>query len=124
MNRKQSAAALSVLAMAGVVLTTTEASAMYKDPEPWAMHLTQPVPEGWPDEGTGYPAPEPASPEYNYPNYDPKYEVPPPVQVASAAKLSDDNGMEALQAGASALGGAAVAMGAMWFYRRRHVVTG
>lgn len=123
MNRKQSAAALSVLAMAGVVLTTTEASAMYKDPEPWATHLTQPVTDGWPDEGTGYPAPEPTSTEYNYPNYDPKYEVP-TAQAASVTRVSDDNGVEVLQAGASALGGAAVAMGAMWFYRRRHVVTG
>jgi len=124
MNRKQSAVALSVLAMAGVVLTTTEASAMYKDPEPWATHLAQPVPEGWPDEGAGYPAPEPTITEYNYPNFDPKYEVPPPAQVASVASVSDDNGVEVLQAGASALGGAAVAMGAMWFYRRRHVVAG
>ncbi|TCM41832.1 hypothetical protein [Kribbella sp. VKM Ac-2568] len=123
MNRKQSAAALSVLAMAGVVLTTTGASAMYKDPEPWATHLTQPVTDGWPDEGTGYPVPEPTTTEYNYPNYDPKYEVP-PAQVASVTRVSDDNGVEVLQAGASALGGAAVAMGAMWFYRRRHVVTG
>ena len=140
MNRKQSAAALSVLAMAGVVLTTTGASAMYKDPEPWATHLAQPVPEGWPDEGTGYPAqsvpegwpdegagypaqPEPTTTEYNYPNYDPKYEVR-PAQVASVTRASDDNGVEVLEAGASALGGAAVAMGAMWFYRRRHVVTG
>jgi energy-converting hydrogenase Eha subunit F len=122
MNRKQSAAALSVLAMAGIILMTTEASAMYKDPEPWAMHLTQPG-EGWPDEGAGYPVPEPTTTEYNYPNYDPKYEVP-PAQVASVTRVSDDNGVEVLQSGASALGGAAVAMGAMWFYRRRHFVAG
>lgn len=122
MNRKQSAAALSVLAMAGIVLTTTEASARYKDPEPWAMHLAQPG-EGWPDEGAGYPVPEPRTTEYSYPNYDPKYEVP-PAQVASVTRVSDDNGVEFLQSGASALGGAAVAMGAMWFYRRRHVVAG
>jgi hypothetical protein len=93
-------------------------------PESWATNLTQLVPEGWPDEGAGYPAPEPTITEYNYPNFDPKYEVPPPAQVASVARVSDDNGVEVLQAGASALGGAAVAMGAMWFYRRRHAVTG
>ena len=122
MNRKKSAAALAVVAMAGVVLTTTEASAMYKDPEPAAMHQT-PVPQGWPDEGTGYPSPEPTSSEYNYPNYDPAFEVP-PAQATSAARLSDDTGVEVLQASASALGGAAVAVGAMWFYRRRHAVTG
>lgn len=122
MNRKKSAAALAVVAMAGVVLTTTEASAMYKDPEPWAMQLT-PAPDAWPDEGSGYPTSEPGSTEYNYPNYDPAFEVP-PAQVTSAARVSDDNGVEVLQASASALGGAAVAVGAMWFYRRRHAVTG
>jgi energy-converting hydrogenase Eha subunit F len=122
MNRKQSAVALSVLVMGGVVLTTTEASATYKDPEPWSMQQT-PAPEAWPDEGTGYPQSEPGSTEYNYPNYDPTYEVP-PAQVASVTRVSDDNGVEVLQSGASALGGAAVAMGAMWFYRRRHVVAG
>lgn len=42
--------------------------------------------------------------------------------AAALAVLADD-GVEALQAGASALGGAAVAVGAKWFYRR-HAVTG
>jgi hypothetical protein len=34
----------------------------------------------------------------------------------------DDNVAEALQAGASALGGAGIALAALWAYRRRHPV--
>lgn len=32
----------------------------------------------------------------------------------------DDAGVEAVQAGASALGGAGLALGGLWLYRRRH----
>lgn len=47
-----------------------------------------------------------------------------PVQAATGQRTSDDNAAEALQASASALGGAAVAFGGMWLYRRRHVLAG
>lgn len=119
MNRRYSALALSALAMGAVALTTTEASAI------GSGH-----PSGW---WVGYPGteakssynystddlrdttpvrPDPGPP--NYPTYDPRYEVPQGVTVSR-----DDNGVEVLQASASALGGAAVAFGAMWLYRRR-----
>ncbi|TCN40768.1 hypothetical protein EV644_10550 [Kribbella orskensis] len=124
MNRRYSALALSAVAMGAVVLTTTEASAMGKDPEAASTSQSVPAPPEWPDEGTGYPASEGKSPEYNYPNYDPKYEVA-PVQAATVGQSrSDDSGVEALQAGASALGGAAVAFTGMWLYRRRHALAG
>jgi hypothetical protein len=122
MNRRYSALALSAVAMGAVVLTTTEASAMLKDPEAASTSQSVSAPPEWPDEETGYPASEAKSPEYNYPNYDPKYEVA-PVQAATVGQSrSDDNGVWALQSGASALGGAAVAFAGMWLYRRRHVL--
>jgi hypothetical protein len=106
--------------MGAVALTATEASAMLKDPEPGAAATTAEAYE-WPDEGSGYPGSEAKSPEYNYPNYDPKYEVA-PVEAAVVDSSPDDNGVEALQAGASALGGAGLAFGGMWLYRRRHAL--
>jgi hypothetical protein len=143
MNRRYSALAMSALAMGAVALTATEASAMLKDPggEPGAATTRA---YDWPDEGSGYPGSqatsppcnyanhplckvaenettEPGSAEYNYPNYDPQYEVA-PVDAAMASSPSDDNGAEALQAGASALGGVGLAFGGMWLYRRRHVL--
>ena len=123
MNRSYSALALSAVAMGAVVLTTTEASAT-KDPG--GGSTSQAVPNSspdWPDEGAGYPGSEPVNSEYPYPNYDPKYEVT-PVQAVTGASTSDDNAAEALQASASALGGAGVAFGVMWLYRRRHVLAG
>jgi hypothetical protein len=75
-----------------------------------------------PDEGSGYPGSETKSPEYNYPKYDPQYEVP-RVEAPPVNSASDHYRAQALQAGASALGGAGVALGAMWLYRRRHVPT-
>ena len=124
MNRKYSALALSAFAMGAVALTATEASAMTSDSGSGYMSQGVPNPSSdWPDEGTGYPATGSTSPEYNYPNYDPKYEVA-PVKAATVQSRSDDNGAEALQASASALGGAGVAFGGMWLYRRRHVLAG
>ncbi|MFC5263660.1 hypothetical protein ACFPJ1_16220 [Kribbella qitaiheensis] len=123
MNRRYSALALSAVAMGAVVLTTTEASAT-KDPG--GGSTSQAVPNSspdWPDEGAGYPRADAKGSEPNYPNYDPKYEVT-PVQAATGQSASDDNAAEALQASASALGGAAVAFGGMWLYRRRHVLAG
>jgi hypothetical protein len=59
---------------------------------------------------------------YNYPEYklDPVLPAPNPHQVSIEV---DDQGAEALQAGASALGGAAIAFAGMWLHRRRHPVT-
>jgi hypothetical protein len=122
MNRRYSALALSALAMGAVALSATEASAMLKDPARGSGSATAETYE-WPDEGTGYPGSETKSPEYNYPSYDPKYEMA-PVKAATGQSLSDDNGVEALRAGASALGGAGVAFGSMWLYRRRHALAG
>jgi len=124
MNRRYTALALSAFAMGVVVLTATDASAMTKDPGSGSMSQEVPAPPpDWPDEGTGYSGSETKTPEYNYPNYDPKYEVA-PVKAAMVQSSSDDNGVEALQAGASALGGAGIAFGGMWLYRRRHVLAG
>jgi hypothetical protein len=121
MNRTHSALALSALAAGTLVLTATEAPAMVKDPATWHKSTAAQVEAyDWPDEGSGYPGSEAKSPEYNYPNYDPKYKVP-PVTAAAVKSPSNDNGVEGLQAGASALGGAGVALGAMWLYRRRQI---
>lgn len=128
MNRKYySALAVSAVAMGAVVLTATEASATRVDPEPGAS--SQPVPpaaSAWPDEGSGYPGGQNKAPEYNYPNYDPQFEVPPAAAApakASAESSSGGIGVEFLQSGASALGGAAVALSGVWLYRRRQLPT-
>ncbi|TCC42902.1 hypothetical protein E0H75_38495 [Kribbella capetownensis] len=124
MNRQYTVLALSAVAMGTVVLTTPQASAMPKEPASASVSQNGPAaPPDWPDEGSGYPGSDTTGPEYNYPNYDPAYEVP-AVKTVSAQSLSDDNGVEALQAGVSALGGAAVAFGGMWLYRRRHALAG
>jgi hypothetical protein len=122
MNHRYSALAMSAFAMGAVVLTTTEASAMLKDPEPGSAASTAAANE-WPDEGSGYPGSDAKSPEYNYPSYDPKYDVA-PVAAVTAPSPSDHNGFDGAQLGASALGGAGVAFGGMWLYRRRHVLAG
>ena len=97
----------------------------------------------WPDEGTGYPKsvapkkgwryapylPEYATAptktattsEYPYSNYDPKYEVARATTTAAAASSRDDTTTEVLQSGASALGGAAVALSCVWLYRRHQL---
>jgi hypothetical protein len=90
--------AVSALALGAIGLTATEASARVPDDVPRDTTVTRQDPK-------------PPS----YPNYGPEYEVPQGVTVSR-----DDNGVEVLQAGASALGGAAIAFGAMWLYRRRH----
>jgi hypothetical protein len=43
------------------------------------------------------------------------------VETPLPPSLSDGDGTEALQMGASALGGAGLAFGGLWLYRRRHV---
>ncbi|TCO47212.1 hypothetical protein EV646_106452 [Kribbella antiqua] len=125
MNRKWSALALSAVAMGAVAVSATEASAGPKDPA-GSSGVVLVDPPNWPDEGSGYPGSGTATPEYNYPNYDPKYEVArvAPAPSASVASSSDDTAATVLQAGASALGGAGVAFGAMWLFRRHHRLAG
>jgi hypothetical protein len=101
MNRKYAAVATSALAFGAIALTSTEASASIPHgPGPTAVEPYNPGPP-------------------NYPEYDPRYEVP-SAQAATGLSMSDDTLTEALQAGASALGGAGVALGGLWLYRRRH----
>jgi hypothetical protein len=110
---------MSALAMGAVALNATEASAVLKDPEPGAMAtVARTVGFDWPDEGSGYPGYETQRPEYNYPNYDARYEVL-PEQATIVEGTVDNSRTEELQAGASALGGAGAAFGGMWLYRRR-----
>ena len=96
MNRTLTTLAVSALALGAIGLTATEASAR--------------VPDDVPQDTTVTPH-NPGPP--NYPNYDPAYEV------RRASSASDDYGAEVLQSGASAVGGAGIALGAMWLYRRR-----
>jgi hypothetical protein len=115
MVHKYATAAVAAAAIGMFAVTATEASAMVGDPGSGPTSAVS----GWPDEGTGHPGSGDRRPEYNYPNYDPRYEVP-RVQAA-VSSASDGTGVEVVQAGASAVGGAVVAFGAMWVYRRRHV---
>lgn len=110
MNRTYSALALSALAMGAVVLTATDAAAMLKDPDRGTTAAPATA-DAWPDEGSGYPI------------YDPTYKVP-SVQAELAQDPSDDNGFDGVQLGASAVGGAGVALAGVWLYRRRHVLAG
>lgn len=101
MNRTLTTLAVSSFALGAIGLTATDAAARVSDnvPRNTTVMLDDPKPP-------------------NYPNYDPRYEVP-PAQAATISSAPDDNSVEVLQAGASAVGGAAIAFGAMWLYRRR-----
>ncbi|TDO48547.1 hypothetical protein EV643_107176 [Kribbella sp. VKM Ac-2527] len=70
---------------------------------------------GVPEESRQLPAAVVPHDPPNYPEYDSRYEVTPTVTVSA-----DDTTSEAFQAGASALGGAALALAGAWTYRRRH----
>lgn len=142
MNRRYSALALSALAMGAVGFTATEASAMLKDPEPRSSAVET---NDWPDERSGYPGSEATSPPcnyanhplcevpanedpgpgsagYNYPNYDPRYEVArTPAETVSGS--SEETWVNVARFGASTLGGAGAALGGVWLYRRRHLAT-
>jgi hypothetical protein len=102
MNRTYWAIAGSALALGAATLTATEASAR-----------VDPMPEG---EYT-------IAPDCHWAYHPVCEEVPvqvPPVEAALDPGPSDGNGAEAMQAGASALGGASLAFGGMWLYRRLH----
>ena len=84
MNRRNSAIAVSALALGAAAFIATEASAQ-QPPEPRSGDSTAPA------------------------SVTKRVEVP-----------VDDAGVEAVQAGASALGGAGLALGGLWLYRRGH----
>ncbi|MFG1816139.1 hypothetical protein ACGFIF_20415 [Kribbella sp. NPDC049174] len=127
MNRTRTTLAVSALALGAIGLTATEAPAQVSDdvPRNTTVMPQDPQPPNYPNYDPKYEVqaatvmPQDPTPP-NYPKYDPRYEVP-PVQAPTVSRASDDNGVEVLQAGASALGGAAIAFGAMWLYRRRQV---
>jgi hypothetical protein len=102
MNRKYWAIAGSALALGAAALTAAEASARLS-PEP----------------GSGFTA----TPDCHWAYHPVCDEVPVPVAPVEAALdpgPSDDHGAGTMQAGASALGGAGLAFGGVWLYRRLH----
>jgi hypothetical protein len=119
MNRRYSALALSTFAMGAVVLSTPQASAMLKDPDR-GFAAAPTSPSDWPDEGSGYPSSE--ATHCTYPE-DPACNVP-PLKAIAAASTSRYSGLEGAQLGASALGGAGVALGGIWLYHRRYPLAG
>jgi hypothetical protein len=101
MNRTCCTLAVSTLAFGAVVLTASEALA-----------------EPHPDPGL--------ESTYNHPYNYPEYKLDTPVaqtmpNTTSGQVRADNNSVEFLQAGASALGGAGLALGGLWLYRRHHV---
>jgi hypothetical protein len=83
---------------------------------------------GVPEEPVGTSAVVPHDPPVREHNY-PKEEELGTVGSSEPATISvavpvDDNAAEALQAGASALGGAGLVLGSLWLYRRRHPLAG
>ncbi|TCO52001.1 hypothetical protein EV646_101997 [Kribbella antiqua] len=118
MNHTYAALAASALSMGGIVLAAPAASAMLRTPGPGVTPsaVTSQSP-GWPDEGSGYPGSEKRSPEYNYPEY--KLDPPAASNLQPARTSVWDNSIGAVEAGASALGGAGVALGGLWLVRRR-----
>ncbi len=106
MNHARTAIAVSALALSAAALGATQASARL-DPEPASGYTT--------------------TPDCHWSYHPVCDEVPvpvPPAEAALALGPSDDNGAEALQAGASALAGAGIALGAVWICRRRQPMNG
>ncbi|NIK59840.1 hypothetical protein [Kribbella shirazensis] len=101
MNNKRFILTAPVLAVAALAFTAAESNAkvLPVDPAPAAAIL-----------------PEPGPP--TYPNYEPVPAVPAQSDITASTVASDDTASEALQAGASGLGGAAIAFAGMWLYRR------
>ena len=104
MNSRRSAVAVFALVLGAAAVASSDA---------WAR-----------DPVTEEPAPAvvvPADPNPpNYPEYDSPYQVSPVESSGTVAASSDVAGFEVVQAGASALGGAGIACGVMWLYRRRN----
>ena len=103
MNSKHSVVAVLALAVGAGAFASSEA---------WAR---DPVKEEQP----AYVVPRDPGPP-NYPDFDPPDQVSPVESTGTIAASSHDTGPEVVQAGASALGGAGVACGVMWLYRRRN----
>ncbi len=132
MNRKYYAAlAVSAATVGMVVLTSTEASAT-RVPDPPATHTSAPaqtVPNGWPDESSGFPTSTSAKSglghqqEPNYGSYDANTAAMVATTKSAAASSHDGTATEVLRSGASALGGAAVALSCVWLYRRHQLRT-
>jgi hypothetical protein len=126
MNRKYSAIAMSALVMGAAAVSATDAAAMLKDPG----RGYAPAPataDGWPDEGSGYPTADASTADAsttacNFANH-PVCKAT-PVEAAVPLGPSADTGFGSVELGASALGGAAVAFGGMWLYRRRQLQAG
>jgi hypothetical protein len=70
-----------------------------------------------PDEPRSSAVVPPPEPTYNFPDYDSVYR--PTHTQAATDNPSDGNATGALQLGASALGGAGLALSGLWLYRRR-----
>jgi hypothetical protein len=120
MNHTYSALALSALALGTVVLTTTEASAVLRDPAGAFAPYTGSI-DDWPGKGSGYPESKHTSCAYpGHPvcSSDPMPQLEPVAATTPPAK-SDVTWSASAQMGTSALGGAALAFGGMWLYRRR-----
>ena len=100
---KYAAFAASAVAMGAVVLGASAASANVTNREDTAP--SSPTSAPWPDEGVGYPG------------YGMESSVPPAAPKGRSVGAVD----QALQSGASALGGAGLALSGVWLYRRRHV---
>jgi hypothetical protein len=118
MNRSYAAFAASALMVGAVILTAPGASATLRDPGPTPSAVGS-QPPAWPDEGSGYPGVEEKSPEYNYPEY--KLDVPaaPSTHVKPSSASVSGTTTRAVEAGASAIGGAGIALVGMWLVRRR-----
>jgi hypothetical protein len=104
MNSRRSAIAMFALVVGATAVATSDAWA--RDPvlEEPAPAVVVPVDPGPP----------------NYPQYDSPAPVSPVESSGTVAASSDMAGLDVAQAGASALGGAGVACGVMWLYRRRN----
>jgi hypothetical protein len=108
MKRTYASIAAATLAIGTIALTASETSAILTDP-PVGPTIAAPSVSEWPDEGGGYPGSGGTTSEYNYPAYDPRYEVP----LSSATPVAPDDGLEATSVTLGALGG--IALGAAAF---------
>ncbi|WP_432945645.1 hypothetical protein ACQPXM_06105 [Kribbella sp. CA-253562] len=106
MNHKRLIIATPVLAVAALAFTSAQSNAKLPpdDQRPAAVVPKEAGPPNYPTSASSYPV---------------------PTQPSTDANLSlvDDTAAEALQAGASGLGGAAIAFAGMWLYRRRQTHT-
>jgi hypothetical protein len=109
MNHKYTVIAVPALALGAVALATTEASAKVPE-ETGQLDSTAPR--------------DPPIRNHNYPQD--RTDILGTTEAATDRVIVpvDDGMTEALQAGASALGGAGLAFGSLWLYRRRHPLAG